>query len=146
MSTFHADSPCPAITPPKIYTVLFAEDIPHYSSTEIEATDDANAIAIAHSLDTSGLYYEAFWDGSVCKRIVSIENSSGAAIANDIPLDNYFLGQAGRSLCDAAPDLLEVVQCIDQILSDFMPDALQELGLDSLLEKTRSALFKATTN
>jgi hypothetical protein len=97
----------------KTYTVVFAEDVPHYGSTEIEATDDAHALATAQSFDTSGLYYEGSWDSSVCKRIVSIEDSSGAPVANDIALDNYFLRNGGRTdrlLCEAASDLLEAAR------------------------------------
>jgi hypothetical protein len=149
MSTCHHDTQSQALTPMKTYTVLFAEDIPHYGSTDIEAADDTHALAIAESLDMIGLYYEGSWDGAVCKRIVSIEDSSGVAIANDIPLDNYFLrngGQADRSLCEAAPDLLEVVRYTTQVLSDFTPDALRNLGLDALFEKACSAVTKATPN
>jgi hypothetical protein len=113
MTTRHPDHEPKVVTPLKIYTVLFAEDIPHYSSTEIEASDDSQALAVAQSLDTSGLYYEGSWDSSVCKRIVSIEDSGGAAVAHDVPLDNYFLRNGGltdRSLCEAASDLLEAAR------------------------------------
>ncbi len=129
------------------YTVVYAEDVPHYSSTEIEAADDTHALAIAQSLDTAGLYYEGSWDSSVCKRIVSIEGPDGAAIATDIPLDNYFLrdgGQADRSLCEAASDLLELARHIHRTLSDFSPDALHALGLHVLFEKAGAAIDKAT--
>jgi hypothetical protein len=146
MNTCNTEPPEKA-TALRTYTVLFAEDIPHYGSTDIEATDAAHALRVAEALDTSDIYYEASWDTAVCKRIVSIEDSRGAIIAEDIPLDHYFLrngGQPDRLLCEAAAGLLEAVQYADQILSDFTPEALRALGLDALFEKARSAIAKAT--
>lgn len=130
----------------KTYTVVFAEDVPHYGSTEIAATDDAHALAIAQSFDTSELYYERSWDSTVCKRIVSIEDSGGATVANDIPLDNCFLrygGQADRSLCEAASDLLEAARRALPLL-----EALSSSRYDKLANrasfKLRAAINKAT--
>lgn len=80
------------LPPLKTYTVLYAEDIPHYGGVEIEAAGDAEALSIARSFDTEQVsYYEGCWDGAVCKRIVSIEDADGKAIAQDIPLDDYRL-------------------------------------------------------
>jgi hypothetical protein len=136
--------------PLKTYTVLFAEDIPHYGGVDIESRNDAEALCLARSFDTDRVsYYEGCWDGAVCKRIVSIEGADGKIIAHDIPLDEYSLrhgGQADRALCEAASDLLEVVRYTDEILSGFKPDALRNLGLDVLFEKARSSLAKTTPN
>jgi hypothetical protein len=35
----------------KTYTVLFAEDVPHYGAAEIEAEDDAAALEAAKAYD-----------------------------------------------------------------------------------------------
>ena len=35
----------------KTYTVLYAEDVPHYSVVDIEAVDTADAITKAHNCD-----------------------------------------------------------------------------------------------
>jgi hypothetical protein len=80
-------------TPPlKTYSVLYAEDIPHYGGVEIEARNDTEALRLAQSFDTDQVsYYEGCWDGAVCKRIVTIEDGTGKTVAADIPLDDYRL-------------------------------------------------------
>jgi len=83
----------------KTYTLLCAEDVPHYGSTEIEAKNDADAIRIAKALDISGICVEASWDAAVCQRIVHIEDSRNNVIASDIALDDYRL----CNRYDAAP-------------------------------------------
>src|SRR5579863_4035169 len=75
----------------KTYTVLCAEDVPHYGSTDIEAENDADAIRIVKTLDISGVCVEASWDAPVCQRIVHIEDSRNKIIASDIALDDYLL-------------------------------------------------------
>jgi len=76
----------------KSYSVLYAEDIPHYGSVDIEARDDAEALRLALSFDSDKVsYYEGCWDGAACKRIVSINDAAGRTIAQDIPLDDYRL-------------------------------------------------------
>jgi hypothetical protein len=77
----------------KTYTVLLAEDVPHYGSTDIEAEDDAGAIKIAKALDISGICCEASWDAPVCRRIVRIEDSKSHIIATDLALDDYVLSR-----------------------------------------------------
>ncbi len=86
-------------TPPlKTYSVLYAEDIPHYGGVDIEAPDDAEALRLARSFDTNQVsYYEGCWDGAVCKRIVSIEDSAGKTVGHDIPLDDYRLHHGTRA-------------------------------------------------
>ena len=80
----------------KTYSVLFAEDVPHYGTAHLEAEDDAAALEAARSYDISEIANDPEWENSVCKRIVHIEDASGIAVANDIPLDNYVL-QGGAS-------------------------------------------------
>jgi len=77
---------------PKSYCVLYAEDIPHYGSVDIEARDDSEALRLALAFDTDKVaYFEGCWDGGVCKRIVSIDDAAGRTVAQDIPLDDYRL-------------------------------------------------------
>ncbi len=135
-----------SIKPVNIYTVLYAEDVPHYSSTEIEATDDSHALAIAQSLDTSGLYYEGSWDSSVCKRIVSIERPDGTDVARDIQLDDYFLrngGQADRSLCEAASELLKAARFALPLL-EVLAGSRDNKPERKAFYKLRAAINKAT--
>ena len=83
----------------KTYTILCAEDVPHYGSTDIEAENDADAVRIAKALDISGICVEASFDAPVCQRIVHIEDSRNNVIASDIALDDYRL----CNRYDAAP-------------------------------------------
>jgi hypothetical protein len=79
-------------SPLESYSVLYAEDIPHYGSVDIEARDDAEVLRLAQFFDTDKVAYsEGCWDGAVCKRIVSIEDAAGRIVAQDIPLDDYRL-------------------------------------------------------
>jgi hypothetical protein len=101
----------------KTYKVLYAEDVPHYGYHDIEAEDDQAAIEAAVAFHESGdvSLYEAAWDSSVCARIVHIEDPDGNIIAEDKPLDDYFLrggGQADRLLCDAAENLFKALKKI----------------------------------
>lgn len=99
----------------KNYSVLFALDIPHYGSVEIEAADDAAALDAAKRLDASDYTDDPAWDDPVCRRIVHIEAPDGRIIAQDIPLDEFFLrrgGEAARRLCDAAAELKAALECI----------------------------------
>lgn len=93
----------------KTYSVLYAEDVPHYGHAEIEATDDDAAIEAARKLhaESSLDFYDAEWDNAICKRIVRIEDQNGEIIAESIPLDSYYLshGEPQRLLCKAAADL-----------------------------------------
>jgi hypothetical protein len=56
----------------KTYTVLFAEDVPHYGTAEIQAENDAAAIEAAKAYDLSAVTTDAEWGNSACKRIVDI--------------------------------------------------------------------------
>lgn len=76
----------------KTYTVIYAEDVPHYACGEIEARGPKEAIAKARKLDTDTFgAYDPDWDHAVCRRIVSIEDDKGKDVARDLPLDNYRL-------------------------------------------------------
>ena len=74
--------------------MIFAQDVPHYGSVEIDAVDDAEALAAAKAYDLSDVACDPDWKNSTCKRIVTIEDESGNVIAEDISLDNWFLYHA----------------------------------------------------
>src|SRR5207248_1410216 len=69
--------------PMKTYTVLFAQDIPHYGTVDIEAENDD------HAIEAARIYWrdvendpvsDPDWNSSVCKRIVEIADESGKAV------------------------------------------------------------------
>lgn len=102
----------------KTYTVLYAEEVPHYGVDTMEARDDASAIALAKSRPISGITLDPDYENAVCKRIVHIEDEQGNVVATDIPLDSCFLrygGESERLLCDAAAQYLEALQRIAAI-------------------------------
>ncbi len=89
----------------KTYTVLFAQDVPHYGQVEITATGDEEALAKAR------LYwkrvqgdkepwplYDAQHDTAILDRIVEINDETGRQIAADIRLDTYHLTIAPTEL------------------------------------------------
>ncbi len=97
----------------KAYTVLFAEDVPHYGAAEIEAEDDAAALEVAKAYDLSEVTNDPEWENSVCKRIVHIEDAEGKTIFHDVPLDNYFLGLDGERA-----EMLDALALCEEVLSD----------------------------
>lgn len=102
----------------KTYSILFAQDVPHYGTAEIVAADDADALAKAKALDPGEVCTDAAWDDPVCRRIVHIEDPSGKIIEQDIALDDFFLRHAQNidpRLCDAAPALMAALESIAAI-------------------------------
>jgi len=105
----------------KTYSVLFAEDVPHYGVAQIEAEDDAAALEAAKAYDISEVTNDPEWENSVSKRIVHIEDPEGHTVAYDVPLDGYSLRSGGdkdRLLCDAAADMLEALELCEDVLSE----------------------------
>jgi hypothetical protein len=98
----------------KTYTAILAEDVPHYANVEIHAASDSDAIEAAKAYDRDELYFEPEWENTVCSRIVEItDDATGRSVALDLALDDYFLrngGKAERALCEAAPELLAVLE------------------------------------
>ena|ERR1017187_5638874 len=69
----------------KTFTVIYAEDVPHYALGEIEARRPKEAVGKARKLDTDTFTaYDPDWSGAVSRRIVSIENPDGRTVAHDI--------------------------------------------------------------
>jgi hypothetical protein len=92
----------------KTYSVLFAEDVPHYGSVEIEAASDGEALAKARALWGSGADRptdDPDWSSTICHRIVLIEDDCGRETAHDVPLDDYVLRRG-----DPVPELLAVLE------------------------------------
>ncbi len=101
----------------KTYTVL-AEDVPHYGTLDIEVADDESAIAFAKAQNASTIACDPDWDNSTCQRIVHIQTADGRIVAEDIALDDCIArhgGEADRTLCDAAPGLIEALRKIAAI-------------------------------
>jgi hypothetical protein len=130
----------------KIYTVLYAEDIPHYAHGEVEACNPKGAIAKARKLDTDTFTaYEPDWNGAVCRRIVSIEDTDGSIIAEAIPLDDFVLHNADAGMrlkLDAAEAMFEAL-CAQE-MAEFDPEAgCRKRYFDNAMELRKNALAKA---
>lgn len=130
----------------KTYTVIYAEDVPHYASADIEARRPEEAILKARKLETDGFTsFDPDWSASVCRRIVSIEEPDGTVIAHDIALDEYHLrngGDADRHLCEAASDMLAALEA--QEMAEYDPEAARRKGyFDHACKLRKAALAKA---
>lgn len=104
----------------KTYTVLYAEDVPHYGSAEIEAENDAGAIAKASAIadeDLANTAIDPDRRGSVCKRIVHIQDDQGNDIVNDLSMDAFTLiyGEDKRRMWESGPALLKALETIAAI-------------------------------
>jgi hypothetical protein len=74
----------------KTYTIIYAEDVPHYGVREIEAPDDKAAIAMAISIDPgvmSAYTLDPDYNHTQRRRVVTIDGPEGT-IAVDIELDS----------------------------------------------------------
>jgi hypothetical protein len=61
------------------YSVLFAEDVPHYGFAEIKAEDRQAAIQTAKVFDVGSVAHHPEWENAVCRRIITIEAPCGAS-------------------------------------------------------------------
>lgn len=94
----------------RTYTVLYAEDVPHYGTREFDAADDTLAIERARAIAPDALSNytnDPDHNDTLCRRIVHIEGPEGI-IAEDI-----YLGP-NDSLRDRAPDL---AQALDEAIN-----------------------------
>jgi hypothetical protein len=131
----------------KTYSVLFAQDVPHYGTAHIEAEDDAAALEAAKAFDLSDVTNDPEWENSVCKRIVSLDDPEGNTIINDVPLDNYDLRHGGdkeRALCDAAQDMFDALEAAEAQLSMYcIADDGRDTEAHQVLQQMRAAVAKA---
>jgi hypothetical protein len=130
----------------KTYTVLFAEDVPHYGTVEIEAEDDNAALEVAKAYNLSEVTTDPEWESGVCARIVYIEDQSGKTIHYDVPLDDYILLRRGKEeprFCDAAQELSEALIRIDEHPKEFGDIEDAETMLCRIQEIARAAIVKA---
>jgi hypothetical protein len=129
----------------KTFSVLFAEDVPHYGVVEIKARNARAALKAAQAYNLSEVTTDAEWENSVCKRVVYIEDPDGNTVHYDVPLDDYVLrhgGEAERRLCDAAAEMLRVLELCEDMLSDLsrLDDGTPSV---SALNATREVIAKA---
>jgi len=129
----------------KTYTVLFAEDVPHYGTAEIQAENDTAALETAKAYPLSEVNNDAVWENSACKRIVDIRDAQGKIVAEDISLDNCFLRYGGdkeRAVFDAALDMFDALELCEEVLSDLarLGDGTPSV---SALNAARTAIAKA---
>lgn len=115
----------------KTYTVLYAEDVPHYAAVEIQAACDEEAIAFARSCDFGDAALEPEWNNAVCKRIVHIEDDAGNILASGISLDG--------TLLLSGSDVRDAVRYALGCLHSFKADWLASHGLNVAVEKLEAA-------
>ena len=71
----------------KNYTVLYAEDVPHYVTAEIEALDTVDAITKAAAYDFSETATDPDYRNAVSRRIVEVTDENDNIVAEFIALD-----------------------------------------------------------
>jgi hypothetical protein len=124
----------------RTYTVLYAEDVPHYGIGQVKAASDHEAIAMAKSADFRT--DDPDWNNTICKRIVHIEGPDGI-IAEDVPLDDWFLQQCSRDFrrkLDAAETMFEALEA--QEMAEFDSDAARRKGYFERALALREAALK----
>jgi hypothetical protein len=129
----------------KTYSVLFAEDVPHYGAGEIKARNAAAALKAAKAYDLSQITNDPDWQNSACKRIVYIQDPDDNIVHCDVPLDDCFLrygGEPERRLCDSAAEMLRVLELCQDVLSDLsrLDDGTPSV---SVLNAARNVIAKA---
>jgi hypothetical protein len=117
----------------KTYSILYAEDVPHYATAEIEADNDAEAIAKAKRLSNMGdlEFSDPDWENPIIRRVVNIEDCNCITVANDISLDGHQL------LVDSK--VRDAIQYALECLGNFKADWLTKHGLKVAIERLESA-------
>ena len=118
----------------KTYSVLYAEDVPHYATVEIEADSDEEAIVRAKVHDFGDASLEAEWSNGACKRIIHIEAPNGEIVADDISLDGVFIrdgGDTAMRLSDNAEDMLKALE------ADYSKDWIHNAAITDDIEALR---------
>ena len=118
----------------KTYTVLFAHDVPHYGSVEVNATGDVDALAKAkvhwervQRDEEPWPFTEAQHDSAVLARIVEIIDETGRQVAADIRLDTYLLSVAPT---DLSAKLIENASHMHAALLEIIRQATSGLAAD----------------
>ena len=130
----------------KTYSILYAEEVPHYTAHEIQAQNDAQAVELAKAFDWSALPSDPDHHSAVLRRIVYIEDdATSETVDESIALDNWFLREGDekrQALYDAAPDMLKALRLCEQVLSEF---ARTDDGTPSIsaLHMAQGAIAKA---
>jgi|CZKX01.1.fsa_nt_gi hypothetical protein len=141
----------------KTYTILYAEDVPHYGTREIEAADDHAAVEVAKNAHADGSLdlYDPDWNNTVCKRIVTITDGRGDVVAEDISLDSYRLEYGTdeeHAISENAKNLLDTLEFVAghalMARTNYGPDAEQSVrnrnsSLEELERRSRAAIAKA---
>lgn len=102
----------------KTYRALLAQDVAHYGFLEVEAADPADAVArtrVRAADEIHEITNDPDWSSPVCRRIVHIEDGTGATVAEAIALDGYVLHHSSERralLCASAERLLGALQQI----------------------------------
>lgn len=116
-----------------LFDILYAEDVPHYGTVEIEADSPDEAVRIAATRDYDDVVAEPDWWNTACRRIVSIQDEAGGTVAEDIALDDCFLrygGEDDRRRCDAAEAMLAELEAVIPVLEDRLPPPWEDDDAD----------------
>ena len=116
----------------KAYSVLYAEEVPHYGVAEIEAKDDAAALEVAKAYDFSDVALDAEREYSGCRRIIHIEDPNGNILHEDVPLDDWSIrygDEKEQRLWDAAPQLLKALRNCERAIQEAADIMRDEDGL-----------------
>jgi hypothetical protein len=118
----------------KTYTVLFAHDVPHYGSVEVNATGDVDALAKAkvhwervQRDEEPWPFTEAQHDSAVLARIVEITDEAGRQVVTDLRLDTYLLSVAPT---DLSAKLIENASHMHAALLEIIRQATSGLAAD----------------
>ena len=117
----------------KTYTVLYAADVPHYATFEVQADTAEVAILAAKASINAGdvVLADPDWNNTILDRIVHIENETGKSVVNDVPLDNKTL-LTGSAVCD---DIQYALECFHAFKADWSANN----GLAVVVEKLEAA-------
>lgn len=143
----------------KTYTVLFAQDVPHYGSVEINATGDVQALAKARIHwervqrdEEPWPLTEAQHESAVLARIVEITDETGRQVAADVRLDTYLLSTAPTELsAKLIKNASQMHAVLIEIIGHANPGPARDefgkhLKLERILSIARAVLARATSS
>ncbi len=71
----------------KTYTVLLAEDVPHYAAVSIEADNPVDAVIKAEAYDLADTPTNPDWHNAVARRIVEVTDEDENIVAEFVSVD-----------------------------------------------------------